>query len=407
MSDGNANERTLTTEDREKVQRLLETGQPESVRLAISLLEQTGSDQDIDELFTNERILSLISSGDVHTFTLTTGFLMERGDAWQRLFQAVTKGVAPVEPGEYSEPSIHARCLCCNWIEEIWIEEYTDHSIYLDYITLNKEVAWTIAERGWLHVPVEVTLPNGEKASSLLLCLSCISNFEIVLTKEIADRAVEHAGGGGPGSRSIGGSGMSLGCRETEFWGPGYDSENECVCPLIPESNEPGVVLPGKAIENDAAEVLGNYEGNLFLPGLTSLSDVAAENLVKHKRTLFLNGLTSLSDTAAESLGKHSQEEDTLLYLDGLTELSDAAAESLSRHEGSLTLHGLTSLSDLAAESLSKHEGDLYLEGLTELSDAAAESLSKRENKFNSWQLTLDNLPKSAAKILRDAGHGE
>jgi len=397
MSDGNANERTLTTEDREKVQRLLETGQPESVRLAISLLEQTGSDQDIDELFTNELILSLISSGDVHTFTLTTGFLMERGDAWQRLFQVVTKGVAPVEPGQYSNPPIQARCLCCNWIEEIWIEEYTDHSIYLDYITLNKEVAWTIAERGWLHVPVEVTLPNGEKASSLLICLSCISNFEIVLTKEIAEWAVEDA---------MYKDSKSLGCRETEFWEPGYDSENECVWPLIPESNEPGVVLPGKAIENDAAEVLGNYEGNLFLPGLTSLSDVAAESLSKHKRTLFLNGLTSLSDTAAESLGKQSQEED-ILYLDGLTELSDAAAESLSRHEGSLTLHGLTSLSDVAAESLSKHEGDLYLEGLTELSDAAAESLSKRENKFNSWQLKLDNLPESAAKILRDAGHGK
>ena len=63
----------------------------------------------------------------------------------------------------------------------------------------------------------------------------------------------------------------------------------------------------------------------------------------------------------------------------------------------------LTELSDAAAESLSKHNGEyLSLDGLTELSDAAAESLSKCEGELD---LMLDNLPASAAKILRDAGH--
>ena len=69
-----------------------------------------------------------------------------------------------------------------------------------------------------------------------------------------------------------------------------------------------------------------------------------------------------------------------------------------------LTFRGLTELSDAAAESLGKNEGRLLdLNGLTELSDAAAESLSKCEGQI---QLNLDNLPDSAAKILRDAGHG-
>jgi hypothetical protein len=45
-----------------------------------------------------------------------------------------------------------------------------------------------------------------------------------------------------------------------------------------------------------------------------------------------------------------------------------------------LTFYGLASLSDQAAESLVKHKGDLSFD--------------------------LDNLPESAAKILRDAGHG-
>ena len=72
-----------------------------------------------------------------------------------------------------------------------------------------------------------------------------------------------------------------------------------------------------------------------------------------------------------------------------------------------VNLYTATEITDEAAKSLSKHEGYIGLTGLTELSDAAAESLSKRENKFNSWQLKLDNLPESAAKILRDAGHGK
>tara|TARA_B110000263_G_scaffold249480_1_gene267207 strand:- start:1132 stop:2865 length:1734 start_codon:yes stop_codon:yes gene_type:complete len=156
-----------------------------------------------------------------------------------------------------------------------------------------------------------------------------------------------------------------------------------------------------------AAESLSKHEGELGLSGLTSLSDdpghiALAESLSKHGGYLNLYGLTSLSDAAAESLSKHEGE----LCLPGLTTLSDAAAENLSKHEGELELSCLTELSDAAAKSLCKHDGDLTLNGLTELSDTVAESLSKRETKFTFWQLG-SNLPASAAKILRDAGHGE
>ena len=57
------------------------------------------------------------------------------------------------------------------------------------------------------------------------------------------------------------------------------------------------------------------------------------------------------------------------------TEIEDAAADSLSRHKDWLSLYGLTVLSDAAAESLSRHKGRLWLK--------------------------LDNLPASAAAILR------
>tara|TARA_Y100001960_G_scaffold323206_1_gene401231 strand:- start:715 stop:1704 length:990 start_codon:yes stop_codon:yes gene_type:complete len=186
----------------------------------------------------------------------------------------------------------------------------------------------------------------------------------------------------------------------------------------------------------------------LYLDGLISLSDRAAKSLVKVEcDELSLNGITSLSVAAAESLSKHEAEirvnldnlsesaaaiiqrhwsfmtdltdlsetdaekivaQGGLFILPCVSQLSDTVAEILGKHEGGrLNLRGLRELSDAAAESLSKHEGGLSLDGLTELSDAAAESLSKRENKFKSWELNLANLPASAAKILRDAGHGE
>ena len=155
-------------------------------------------------------------------------------------------------------------------------------------------------------------------------------------------------------------------------------------------------------IEDTVAKSLSKHEVSLSLGGLKELSDAAAESLSKHKGDIELNGLTSLSEAAAESLSKHEGR----LYLDGLTSLSDAAAESLSKHEN-LSLNALTSLSDAAAESLSKHEGWLGLQGLTKLSDAAAESLCKHETSFRWGHIKLDNLPPSAAQILRDAWHGE
>jgi len=76
-------------------------------------------------------------------------------------------------------------------------------------------------------------------------------------------------------------------------------------------------------------------------------------------------------------------------------------------HKGPLSLEGLTKLSDQAAEGLAKHKDTLSLKGLTELSDAAAQSLAKKEPKFDSFDINLDNLPESAADILRAAGHGD
>jgi hypothetical protein len=97
---------------------------------------------------------------------------------------------------------------------------------------------------------------------------------------------------------------------------------------------------------------------------------------------------------AAAALAHHEGE----LYLYGLTALSDAAAVALARHKGFLGLGGLSSLSDAAAAALAHHEGDLGLGGLTALSDAAATALAGHNGPLF---IGLDQLPKSAAAILR------
>jgi hypothetical protein len=47
------------------------------------------------------------------------------------------------------------------------------------------------------------------------------------------------------------------------------------------------------------------------------------------------------------------------LWLDGVTTLSDSAAISLAKHVGDLSLRQLATLSDVGFQALQQHEGDL------------------------------------------------
>ena len=160
--------------------------------------------------------------------------------------------------------------------------------------------------------------------------------------------------------------------------------------------------------ENDSVENSKSTPSNAIFCDEYILTKQDAERLVGNAPQIddaaYTHGFyLSIEDEAAEILSKCN---DIYIYLNGLTELSDAAAVSLGKHEGELiALRGLTELSDASAKSLGQY--GLSLSGLTELSDAAAESLANKEPKFASWHINLDNLPASAAQILRDAGHGE
>jgi hypothetical protein len=102
------------------------------------------------------------------------------------------------------------------------------------------------------------------------------------------------------------------------------------------------------ALDDDAAERLGTYEGALRLTGLTSLSDAAADRLSKHRGWfLDLSGLTSLSDAAAVSLSEHRGYLRLSLRPNSL---SDAAAESLEKRKGRVDLEVLRNYATLCQE---------------------------------------------------------
>jgi hypothetical protein len=94
------------------------------------------------------------------------------------------------------------------------------------------------------------------------------------------------------------------------------------------------------------------------------------------------------------------------ITFDSVADLDVEAATAIAQKKGELGLDGLSKLNYLTARAL--YEGqieELELNGLTELSGDAAESLSKLDS--DKLIINLWNLPASAAKILRDAGHGE
>jgi len=135
-------------------------------------------------------------------------------------------------------------------------------------------------------------------------------------------------------------------------------------------------------IDDDAADALttGNDKDiEIYLDGLTWLSDAAAQSLSKCQGELTLNGLTSISPTVAQALSK---QKNGILSLNGLISISDSAAEAFATYAGGyLSFGGLTALSDSTGVALSRSVGSLYLSGLNSVSDTVAAAISKHKGK--------------------------
>jgi len=392
-----SDERQLTKEDRVKIARLLESGTPENVTLALSLIEETAGQKDIAEIFTMNVIVELICLGDP---VLQAASIMRKCPNTSKVFvKALTNQFIMTsrnyrsrntELSEFTMFSSSALAELVNAESDIDLTGLT---------SLSNAAAESLSKHEgnlYLRGPTELSDAAAESLSK-----HKGGNLTLSGLKYLSDAAAE-----------------SLSKYKGHLTLYGLTSLSDAAAESLSKHKGGNLALSGlKNLSDAVAESLSKHEGTLDLDGLTSLSDAAAESLSKYEGDIWLRGLTSRSDGSghialAESLGKHGRN----LYLDSLTELSDAAAESLSKHErsewdeGDLYLNGLTKLSDAAAESLSKLEGDailaptLYLNGLTELSDAAAESLSKFEGylELNGLTKLSDASAESLGKYTRN-----
>ena len=155
-------------------------------------------------------------------------------------------------------------------------------------------------------------------------------------------------------------------------------------------------------IDDEAADVLAESEGDLFLWGPTNMSDVTIEILSRHKGPLGLNGLTSLSIAAADSLGKHKGD----LWLNGLTDLNVDAAIALAKHEGTIYLNGLTTLTDAVVEALAKHEGEIGLksfrpEDFPNVPTVAVESVRQQTETLRKMAFVEEHATELAWEVAR------
>jgi hypothetical protein len=154
---------------------------------------------------------------------------------------------------------------------------------------------------------------------------------------------------------------------------------------------------------------LAKHDGDLWLNGITELSDDAAEVLARHQGSLGLDGLTKLTSAG---LAKRFVKDETTsvggvrtIDLDNISELSTAAAAELIKSPSHLNLDALAEVSDELAEVLSKQPGgSLSLKSLTRLTSAR---LASRLTKSRDAELNqLTELSASAAKALADGRTG-
>jgi formylglycine-generating enzyme required for sulfatase activity/TPR repeat protein len=107
-------------------------------------------------------------------------------------------------------------------------------------------------------------------------------------------------------------------------------------------------------------EMLATTEEDLYLAGVTTLSDEVANAVARHQGTAWLDGLPTLSPLHAQALARHAGP----LSLTGLFSLCDEAAEALAGHEGELFLDNVATLSAHAWQALARHKGRVSLSGL-------------------------------------------
>ena len=123
------------------------------------------------------------------------------------------------------------------------------------------------------------------------------------------------------------------------------------------------------------------------------LTKEIAEQFLADEDSVDLSEFTAIEDDAAEVLGAYKGD----LYLNSLVALTDKSARSLGSHKGRLDLGGIASLNTNAIEHLVQHKGSINLESLQELDMVAAKAIS---TALSGWVLDNDQFSDEVRAIL-------
>jgi hypothetical protein len=153
-------------------------------------------------------------------------------------------------------------------------------------------------------------------------------------------------------------------------------------------------------LSDDDAAALANHPGDVFLGSLRSLTSLplVAKLASTERDEMYLNGLSHLSPETAAALAEYNGRK---LMLNGLRELTRGVAEGLSGFKGHhLSLCGLSELSPEAAAALAEYAGAfLYLDRVRALSSQSATCLAKYKGD-RLFLSSLEDLSPDAACAL-------
>jgi hypothetical protein len=153
-------------------------------------------------------------------------------------------------------------------------------------------------------------------------------------------------------------------------------------------------------LSQECADMLAQGTANVSLPGLKSIPHTAShwtlvQRMAEFDDELMFLQLEEVNEELAQDFFDLCKSHTGLSL--GTPVLTDECLSILIRIQGYFGW-GVAELSDSQAEILCKHNADLSLDEMTSLSDEAATLLSEFPYGLS---IDLDNLPESAADILR------
>jgi hypothetical protein len=445
-------EQKLTEEDREKIQRLLESGALENVTLALSLIEETAGQEDIAAIFTKDVIVALICLEDPlvivragslilkcaktwKTFadTLANPLVMTSRDYWIRTvdlsevtafsqgalaelvndeFDINLAGLTTLSVAAAKLLGKHHGPLKINGLTELSDASARYLGKHEGTLDLNSLTELSEASAKHLSNHIGELWLNGLTELSEAAALQLAAHKELQTNGEISreiKKAVSNKKKQARKSKRTGKSKLTK-TQKSKI--------RKLLRSKSAENTEVAVQLIdiSEATKDDISDVLSASVLSLLI----NTWDVAIWNSLAPLLNTYSNAKREFTELAEKRLhqkfeSSYKQQNEAkdflnsfykdltkptalleLKFLDiipgrlnlDLTELSDVAAESLSGQRGGLCFYYLTVLSDSAAESLSRFKGDLTLSSITSLSDAAAQSLGDHDGSINLSELT-------------------